>query len=59
MTRCQHSRYSFILLNGVRHAQCQDCSGQWLIALGSGGDGTTDMMANTLSGVAARAKGNK
>jgi hypothetical protein len=50
-----HAIYSFIKVCGIRHAECRDCSAQWLIVL-SGDTGHTDEIGNDVPGVQARAK---
>jgi hypothetical protein len=53
MTCCQHSEYSYIAVQGVRHAQCCRCTQQWLVVL-SGSTGRTDEIPNSQPGVACR-----
>ncbi len=48
---CQHSRYRFLLVNGMRHAQCCRCQHTWLIVLG---DRETDYLPVDLPGIACR-----
>jgi len=49
---CQHSRYSFVLLEGVRLAQCSACFHQWEIHLRPHRD--TDGISADMPGIALR-----
>ena len=48
---CGHPKYGFLLVSGVRHAQCSDCGHIWMVVLGTG---YTDGLPGEMPGIALR-----